>query len=189
MGVAPIKMPQLGESVTEGTVDHWLKKEGDFVKRDEALVEVVTDKVNAEIPSPFEGTLVRISVAEGETVAVGIELAQIETDGAPAAPVAAADNPAADSTSEPVQAPLNGTPAAPPNLAPPAPVGEGTAGAGADRPRFSPAVRRLVEQHGIDPIALTGTGEGGRVTRDDVLALIERAEAPPAPAAKAPAPT
>ena len=67
MGVAPIKMPQLGESVTEGTVDKWLKKEGDFVKRDEPLVEVVTDKVNAEIPSPFEGKLVKISVSEGET--------------------------------------------------------------------------------------------------------------------------
>ncbi len=67
MGLAQIKMPQLGESVTEGTVDKWLKHEGDFVKRDEPLVEVVTDKVNAEIPSPFEGKLVKISVSEGET--------------------------------------------------------------------------------------------------------------------------
>src|SRR2546429_455698 len=82
MGVAPIKMPQLGESVTEGTVDRWLKKEGDFVRRDEPLVEVVTDKVNAEIPSPFEGTLVRISVAEGATVAIGAEIAQMEVEGA-----------------------------------------------------------------------------------------------------------
>src|SRR5262252_4934364 len=68
MGVAPIKMPQLGESVTEGTVDRWLKKEGDYVKRDEPIVEVVTDKVNAEIPSPFEGKLVKIAVPEGSTV-------------------------------------------------------------------------------------------------------------------------
>jgi len=90
MGVAPIKMPQLGESVTEGTVDKWLKKEGDFVKRDEPLVEVVTDKVNAEIPSPFEGTLVRISVAEGTTVNIGVEIAQIEVEGAVDAPPAAA---------------------------------------------------------------------------------------------------
>src|SRR2546430_17244193 len=86
MGVSQIKMPQLGESVTEGTVDKWLKHEGDFVKRDEPIVEVVTDKVNAEIPSPFEGKLVKIAVSEGETVRVGAVIAQIETAsaGAPA---------------------------------------------------------------------------------------------------------
>src|ERR1700736_21388 len=78
MGVAHIKMPQLGESVTEGTVDKWLKREGDFVKRDEPLVEVVTDKVNAEVPSPFEGTLVKINIGEGITVAIGTEIAQME---------------------------------------------------------------------------------------------------------------
>src|SRR2546422_10531674 len=89
MGVSQIKMPQLGESVTEGTVDKWLKHEGDFVKRDEPLVEVVTDKVNAEIPSPFEGKLVKIAVGEGETVRVGAVIAQIET-GAPAAGAAVA---------------------------------------------------------------------------------------------------
>src|SRR5713226_9348867 len=78
MGLAQIKMPQLGESVTEGTVDKWLKNEGDFVKRDEPIVEVVTDKVNAEIPSPFEGKLVKITAAQGETVQVGSVIAQIE---------------------------------------------------------------------------------------------------------------
>src|ERR1700736_2757695 len=93
MGGAPIKMPQLGESVTEGTVDRWLKKEGDFVKKDEPLVEVVTDKVNAEIPSPFEGKLIKISVLEGTTIAIGTEIAQIEVEGAAtvdAAPAAVA---------------------------------------------------------------------------------------------------
>src|SRR5438067_7076790 len=89
MAVSPIKMPQLGESVTEGTVDKWLKQEGDFVKRDEPIVEVVTDKVNAEIPSPFEGKLVKIAVSEGETVRVGAVIAQIETGAAPAAGVPA----------------------------------------------------------------------------------------------------
>src|SRR5256885_9014483 len=84
MGVAKIKMPQLGESVTEGTVEKWLKREGEFVKRDEPIVEVVTDKVNAEIPSPFEGKLVKIAVTEGETVRVGAVIAQIETGAAPA---------------------------------------------------------------------------------------------------------
>src|SRR5438309_10059386 len=85
MAVSPIKMPQLGESVTEGTVDKWLKQEGDFVKRDEPIVEIVTDKVNAEIPSPFEGKLVKIAVSEGETVRVGAVIAQIETEAAQAA--------------------------------------------------------------------------------------------------------
>src|SRR5437764_670138 len=86
MGVAQIKMPQLGESVTEGTVEKWLKREGEFVKRDEPIVEVVTDKVNAEIPSPFEGTLVKIDAGEGQVVRVGAVIAQIETGAAAAAP-------------------------------------------------------------------------------------------------------
>src|SRR5712691_1956134 len=89
MGLAQIKMPQLGESVTEGTVEKLLKSEGDFVKRDEPIVEVVTDKVNAEIPSPFEGKLIKISVTEGETVRVGAVIAQIETAGAATSPTAA----------------------------------------------------------------------------------------------------
>src|SRR5215468_1842255 len=99
MGVAPIKMPQLGESVTEGTVDRWLKKEGDYVKRDEPIVEVVTDKVNAEIPSPYEGKLVKISVPDGTTIPIGAELAVIELAGADAgttvAPAAPAEAPPA----------------------------------------------------------------------------------------------
>ena len=167
MGVAPIKMPQLGESVTEGTVDKWLKKEGDFVKRDEPLVEVVTDKVNAEIPSPFEGTLVRISVAEGTTVNIGVEIAQIEVEGSVDAPAAAASvAPGAAVAAPPTQ----------PSTPAPAPSGEA-------RGRFSPAVRRLAEEHGIDPATLTGTGEGGRVTRDDVLAQVARGAPAEAPAA------
>jgi 2-oxoisovalerate dehydrogenase E2 component (dihydrolipoyl transacylase) len=85
-----LKMPQLGESVTEGTVERWLKAEGEMVHRDEPIVEVVTDKVNAEIPSPFEGRLVRIQVAEGETVAIGAALAELEVDGAPSTAAEAA---------------------------------------------------------------------------------------------------
>jgi 2-oxoglutarate dehydrogenase complex dihydrolipoamide succinyltransferase (E2) component len=173
MGVAPIKMPQLGESVTEGTVDKWLKQEGDFVKRDEPLVEVVTDKVNAEIPSPFEGKLIRISVPEGETVAIGVEIAQIETDSeVPTAQIQAAPEPSPAATAAPAPAPAPAAPAA------------------SDKPRFSPAVRRLAEEHGIDPASIAGSGEGGRVTRDDVLAFVAaggKAAAPPAPVA-APAP-
>src|SRR5256885_1731004 len=96
MGLAPIKMPQLGESVTEGTVERWLKHEGDLVQRDEPLVEVVTDKVNAEIPCPFSGRLVRISVAEGETVSAGVEIAQVELgEAAPGRPAGPQPAPAA----------------------------------------------------------------------------------------------
>jgi 2-oxoisovalerate dehydrogenase E2 component (dihydrolipoyl transacylase) len=155
MGVTPIKMPQLGESVTEGTVDRWLKQEGDYVHRDEPIVEVVTDKVNAEIPSPFEGTLVRISVAEGATVPIGTEIAQMEVEGAP------------------VEAP----PVAAPVSEPAEPSAAAVAPTAAQRPRFSPAVRRLAEEHDIDPSEVAGTGLGGRVTRDDVLAFVEARDA------------
>ncbi|HVD02112.1 MAG TPA: dihydrolipoamide acetyltransferase family protein [Candidatus Dormibacteraeota bacterium] len=182
MGVSTIKMPQLGESVTEGTVDRWLKKEGDFVKKDEPLVEVVTDKVNAEIPSPFEGTLLKISVEEGTTIAIGTEIAQIQVEGAGTTEAAPAATPTA------------GVPEPPPAAALPASATSDAAPAvGAARGRFSPAVRRLAEENGIDPGAVAGSGEGGRVTRDDVLAHLEQLKSgktpsPPAPARAAAAP-
>jgi 2-oxoisovalerate dehydrogenase E2 component (dihydrolipoyl transacylase) len=172
MGLAQIKMPQLGESVTEGTVDHWLKSEGDFVKRDEPLVEVVTDKVNAEIPSPFEGKLVKITAAQGETVQVGAVLAQIEVaDGASAGAQATTPQPqpatavAAPETREP----------------------ELATGGGDGRAKLSPAVRKLAAEHGLDPTTLRGSGLGGRVTRDDVLAAVGGGQATTAaPATPAP---
>ncbi len=187
MGLAQIKMPQLGESVTEGTVEKWLKSEGDMVKRDEPLVEVVTDKVNAEIPSPFEGKLVKISAAEGETVRVGAVIGQIEVAGAAAAvaPSAPAVEPAQPEVPA-APAPRQGATA--PAAAPPPPAG---GDGGGDRARLSPAVRKLASEHGIDATALHGTGMGGRVTRDDVLAAVggAGAAAPPAqaPAVQAPA--
>jgi 2-oxoisovalerate dehydrogenase E2 component (dihydrolipoyl transacylase) len=186
MGVSPIKMPQLGESVTEGTVDRWLKKEGDFVKKDEPLVEVVTDKVNAEIPSPFEGILVKISVAEGTTIPIGTEIAQIEVEGAgtvEAATPAAASAAATPEAAEPLAAaPIAAAAAA---SAPVVPAAAPSDGAG--RVRFSPAVRRLAEENGLDPATVTGSGEGGRVTRDDVLAYVQQVKSGKAPA-PAPAP-
>src|SRR6266849_8268761 len=142
VGLAQIKMPQLGESVTEGTVDKWLKHEGDFVKRDEPLVEVVTDKVNAEIPSPFEGKLVKIAVSEGETVRVGSVIAQIET--------AAVAAPARDKEKE-ANAPPSPVAAAAP-LAAPTPAAVPTNGG--EQTRLSPAVRKLAAEHGIDPMSL-----------------------------------
>src|SRR2546423_2205307 len=191
MAVSQIKMPQLGESVTEGTVDKWLKHEGDFVKRDEPLVEVVTDKVNAEIPSPFEGKLVKIAVSEGETVRVGAVIAQIETAAAAGAAPAAA----------PAKAKEIGTahsevPPEPAGGQAPAPVAQPADGA--EHARLSPAVRKLAAEHGIDATSIRGSGMGGRVTRDDVLAAVgggqpvaaaEAPAAPAQPAAAAPAPT
>ena len=176
MGVAQVKMPQLGESVTEGTVDKWLKHEGDFVKRDEPLVEVVTDKVNAEIPSPFEGKLIKISATEGETVKVGSVIAQIETAGATAAAAPVKEKETAAQPAGVTQAPARG---------PAAPSGEN---GGAEHARLSPAVRKLAAEHGLDPTSLRGSGMGGRVTRDDVLAAVNSAPtAPPPHAPSAPA--
>ena len=182
MGLAQIKMPQLGESVTEGTVDKWLKNEGDFVKRDEPLVEVITDKVNAEIPSPFEGKLVKITAAQGETVLVGAVIAQIEVAGAPAAATAQApakEQQAAASSGVPAPEAREGPSEAPGPATQPAPAGGGNGNA-----RLSPAVRKLAAEHRIDPTTLRGSGMGGRVTRDDVLAAVGGAAAP----AQAPAP-
>jgi len=181
VGLAQIKMPQLGESVTEGTVDHWLKHEGDFVKRDEPLVEVVTDKVNAEIPSPFEGTLVKISAGEGETVRVGAVIGQIEVAGAgtPAAPARETGVAHPEVPPEPAAGRAPATPA------PPARSEDGNG----ERAKLSPAVRKLAAEHGIDAASLRGSGMGGRVTRDDVLAAVESSPAPAAaPAAKPSAP-
>ena len=185
VAVSQIKMPQLGESVTEGTVDKWLKREGDFVKRDEPLVEVVTDKVNAEIPSPFEGKLLKIAVGEGETVRVGAVIAQIETS-APA--------PAAAAQPKPKEAGVAHTevPPEPAGGQAPAPVAAPSTdtGDGAERQRLSPAVRKLAAEHGIDPGSLRGSGMAGRVTRDDVLAAVggQQAVGTPQAPAKPPAP-
>ena len=181
MAVSQIKMPQLGESVTEGTVDKWLKHEGDMVKRDEPLVEVVTDKVNAEIPSPFEGKLVKIAVSEGETVRVGAVIAQIET----------AAKEAKEKDKDPGVA-VSEAPPEPTGGKAPLPVAESPDGG--EHARLSPAVRKLAAEHGIDATSLKGSGMGGRVTRDDVLAAVQTApaEAPPAapaaPSKPAPAP-
>ncbi|MHB8590077.1 MAG: dihydrolipoamide acetyltransferase family protein [Candidatus Dormibacteraceae bacterium] len=188
MGLAQIKMPQLGESVTEGTVDKWLKHEGDFVKRDEPLVEVVTDKVNAEIPSPFEGKLVKISATEGETVRVGAVIAQIEVAGAGAPATAPASRPAGEAGVAHTEVPpeSDGGPA-------PAPVAAASESgdAAGERARLSPAVRKLAAEHGIDAASLQGSGMGGRITRDDVLAAVGSGQtaspAAPVPAGAVPA--
>ena len=176
MGVAQIKMPQLGESVTEGTVEKWLKREGEFVKRDEPIVEVVTDKVNAEIPSPFEGTLVKIDAGEGQVVRVGAVIAQIETTAAAAATAPAPATPKAPPAPAAAPAPVPAPAAAPAQRAP----------GGEEHARLSPAVRKLAAERGIDPSSIQGSGLGGRVTREDVLAAPAAPAAPARSAAPAP---
>jgi 2-oxoisovalerate dehydrogenase E2 component (dihydrolipoyl transacylase) len=168
MGLTTLKMPQLGESVTEGTVDRWLKQEGEMVRLDEPIVEVVTDKVNAEIPSPVEGKLVRIKVSAGETVPIGAALAELEVEGVAVAAEARPEAPAE------VQSP-------PPQASP------ATARATqADSGRISPGVRKLLEENGLELSQVKGTGPGGRVRREDVLSYVS--EQRPAPAAAQPPP-
>ena len=216
----PVLMPELGESVTEGTVTRWLKKVGDAVEVDEPLVEVSTDKVDTEIPSPVAGTLISITAEEDVVVSVGGELARIGTGAttaasAPAAPTppaapappppppapAAAAPPAAPAPPAPPAAPAPPAPPAAPTAPPPpaapqpaaaaAPSGDGT-------PYVTPLVRKLAAENNVDLGSLTGTGVGGRIRKQDVLAAAEQraqkeqasttpAAQPPAPAAQAPA--
>jgi pyruvate dehydrogenase E2 component (dihydrolipoamide acetyltransferase) len=203
-----VKMPQLGETVVEGTILKWLKHEGDQVAQDEALFEISTDKVDTEVPSPVAGTLTQILVPEGQTVAVGTDLATIDSgDGAAAAqPVAAKEEPApsdadsgtASATPVPESAPAE-TPQAEPAAAVPAaqapsqptpsPKTASTepAAAQADQgPRsqiLSPLVRRLADEHQVDLGQIQGTGTGGRITKNDILAFVaSRGEAAPAAA-------
>jgi 2-oxoisovalerate dehydrogenase E2 component (dihydrolipoyl transacylase) len=169
--MATLLMPQLGESVTEGTIAKWLKQVGDKINKYDPLAEVTTDKVNAEVPSEFIGILTEILVPEGTTVAVGTPIAVIAEEGEAPAPAAAAPAPAAAAPSAPVAA-QNAAPA----VAAPA-------AQGADRPRFSPAVMSLIQQHGIDAALITGSGAGGRITRKDVQSFIANGGAAAAPAA------
>jgi pyruvate dehydrogenase E2 component (dihydrolipoamide acetyltransferase) len=202
-----VKMPQLGESVSEGTVTRWLKAEGEQVSADEPLLEVSTDKVDTEIPSPASGVLSSIKVAEDETVDVGTELALID-DGATAsaapaaaAPAAAAPAAAAPAAAAPAAAPVAAEPVAEAEPAPaataaPAAPAEPAGGAEADDdeggqgPSYvTPLVRRLAAEHGVDLADVTGTGVGGRIRKQDVIdASVAKPAAAPAPAAPA-APT
>ncbi len=180
--MAEITLPQLGETVTEGTITRWFKKVGDTIAADEPLFEVSTDKVDTEVPSPIAGTLTEIRVAEGETVAVGTVIAVVGgTRATPAqAPVAApapAPTPAAAPAPAPVAAPAPApapAPVATPTSAPVAQSAPVAAPAVQSNKLLSPVVRRLVNDHGINIDALQGTGPGGRITREDVLDYIDR---------------
>ena len=184
-------MPQMGESIAEGTLSRWLKKPGDAVKRDEAIFEISTDKVDAEIPSPAAGILVEIIVTEGMTVPVQAIVARIETEVGAAVVVtgAPAAAPAIAAAAEPVAPPaaaIATAPAAPPALAHSAP-----ANSLEDRlrTRSSPLVRKIAAEHGVEITGINGSGIAGRVTKRDILAHLDSAPVAPVGAAVASLPS
>ena len=196
--MADITLPQLGETVTEGTITRWFKKVGDTVASDEPLFEVSTDKVDTEVPSPVAGTLTEIRVNEGDTVPVGTVIAVVGAANAAAAPVAKpapAPAPVVQHAPAPVAQPAPAPtpvsqPAPAPAARPAAAVATATRTAIApniSNKLLSPVVRRLVGEHGIDVNALVGTGPGGRITREDVLDFIDRTGSTPVAHAPAPA--
>jgi len=218
MARVEVTMPQMGESIAEGTVARWLKKVGDDVARDEPILEISTDKVDAEIPAPAAGRLAEIVVPEGQTVPVGAVLAYIETEKAapapapppPAAPPGAKPAPATAPRVEERAPPAaeERPPAPPPRETAPRPPervvraeeaaarrprGDGRAETAEERlrRRSTPLVRRIAAEHGIDLAEVPGTGRAGRVTKQDILAFLEQRERAPAAAAApaaAPAP-
>lgn len=188
-------MPQMGESIAEGTLSRWLKKVGDDIKRDEPIFEISTDKVDAEIPSPSAGVLVEVLVKEGETVPVQTVVARLETEKSAASvgdvkPAAPADEPQPEAAARQPDSlhAETGSAARPPTPAPSAPTGAASGaraapraasdGGGASfeervRTRSSPLVRKIAAEHGIEIAALQGSGVAGRVTKRDIMAFIE----------------
>jgi pyruvate dehydrogenase E2 component (dihydrolipoamide acetyltransferase) len=195
-----VVMPQMGVSVSEGTITKWLKQEGEQIAADEPLLEISTDKVDTEVPSPGEGVVQQILVQEGETVEVGTKLAVIAPAGAevaapepapaapepeaapPPEPPAPPPEPAAEAPAPPPPPPPPEPPPAPPEPAQTAPV---TDGAG-EKTFVSPVVARIAAEHGVDVAQVSGTGRGGRVTKKDIMAFVETG--PPEAAAPPPAP-
>ncbi len=196
----PVKMPRLGESVAEGTVGSWLKKEGDLVEKDESLAEIITDKINAELPSPVAGRLTKILVQADETVPVGADIALIEenVEANASAPAATSAPPASAAASAPASTPApasvgavsqQSATAAPARQEGTTAMGNGRGAASSparsapeqqgeeERQRISPLARRLAREHGIDLNDIAGTGLGGRVRRDDIMAYLANRQA------------
>ena len=170
-----VVMPQMGESITEGTITKWLKKVGDKVERDEPLFEISTDKVDAEIPSPAAGTLTEIKFPEGATVGVHTVVAVIGGGGGEPA--------AAPALAELAPAPAIPAPVAPAAVAPVAAAAPVVPAASGERPRSSPLVRKIAKDNNVDLNRVSGTGPSGRITKTDILGYIENPAAKPAPAA------
>src|SRR5216683_2065206 len=182
-----IVMPQMGESIFEGTITKWLKKPGDKVERDEPLFEISTDKVDAEIPSPSAGVLKEFKVGEGQTVPIQTIVGVIDAAGSTAAssaPAPAKTPPAA------APAPAISRPAAPAPAAAPAAAASSSSSSTSERIHSSPLVRRMAKEHGIALSTIQGTGAGGRISKQDIEAVIAAGGAPAAtpPAYSAPAP-
>src|SRR6266481_3218850 len=194
-----IVMPQMGESIFEGTITKWLKKPGDKVERDEPLFEISTDKVDAEIPSPSAGVLKEIKVGEGKTVPIQTVVGVIEAgDGAGAAKAAATAPASAPKAAEPARVPAP-APAAKPQIVPPPQAAKPAVPAAAaaasgpgpapsrpagERIHSSPLVRRMAKEHGIDLGSVPGTGAGGRISKQDIEAYLAGGAQPPAQAAE-----
>ena len=174
-----IELPQVGESVTEGIIGRWLVSPGDRVEKYDSLVEVITDKVNMEMPSPATGTMSKIIAEEGETVPMGAVIAEMEIEGEEPG-VGPGLNPSLQKTAGVAEPPvIDRMGGLIKDMAPVGPTGSGgppvpiETERGSDRRRYSPAVRRLADQHGVDLAIISGTGIGGRVTRADVQASID----------------
>jgi pyruvate dehydrogenase E2 component (dihydrolipoyllysine-residue acetyltransferase) len=178
-----IIMPQMGESIVEGTITKWLKKPGDKVQRDEPLFEISTDKVDAEIPAPASGVLQEIKVTEGTTVGVNTVVGTIAVDGEAAAakPAAAPAKAAPAPVAPPVEEEKKTAPAPAPPVAPPTPAEHEDD----EEARSSPLVRKIAREHGVSLSQVSGTGLGGRITKQDIMSFIESQSSSPS----APAPT
>ncbi|SFC47023.1 branched-chain alpha-keto acid dehydrogenase E2 component [Bacillus sp. 491mf] len=163
MAVEKITMPQLGESVTEGTISKWLVSVGDHVNKYDPLAEVMTDKVNAEVPSSFSGVVTELIAGEGDTLAVGEVICMIQVEGANEVAATAVEEKTKEAPKAEVAAPVSAPKAKQP-----------TDG----KPRFSPAVLKLAGEHNIDLDAVVGTGANGRITRKDILTLVESGNIP-----------
>jgi pyruvate/2-oxoglutarate dehydrogenase complex dihydrolipoamide acyltransferase (E2) component len=172
----PVKMPRLGESVAEGTIGAWLKKEGDEIEIDEALAEIITDKITAELPSPVAGRLTKILVQADQTVPVGTDIALVEEAAGAAPPSPEPEAPQAAPAPAASAPPAPAAPAA--NQAQPVPAAVGTRAAsgqqaGANGQRISPLARRLAEEYNIELNQVIGTGTGGRIRKEDILAYVD----------------
>jgi 2-oxoglutarate dehydrogenase E2 component (dihydrolipoamide succinyltransferase) len=182
-----VVMPQMGESIAEGTITKWMKNVGDRVGRDEPLFEISTDKVDAEIPSPAAGVLTQILVKENETVPVNTVVAVVDGEGAAVAAAAPAETAAPQPAAAPPAPALTGPDAKLKMPDSAAPVSEERAGAEAQEIRTSPLVRRIAREHNVDLARVKGTGLGGRVSKKDILDYIDQRSASPAPAGVGPA--
>ena len=185
MARVEVPMPQMGESIAEGTVSKWLKKVGDPVDRDEALLEISTDKVDAEIPSPAAGILAEVSVQEGETVEVGTVVAFIETEKGAAAPAPEEAAPPAEPAREvkesaPAEKPAPAGSRQPAQTTAAGPDGREETAEDRLRRRSTPVVRKIASEHGVDLADVEGTGYAGRVTKQDIMSFLETRQDAPA---------